>query len=57
MQLDTAEAKKSSSHSLQLSPLDTLKKHETPDELQWLSHHMAEERDREREREKKESSR
>lgn len=42
MQLDTAVAEKRSSHSLQPpTPPDTLEQHETPDKLQWLSHHMA----------------
>lgn len=44
MQLDTAVREKRSSHSLQLSPQDTLEQHETPDKLQWLSHHMASEK-------------
>lgn len=47
MQLDTAVTEEGSSHSLQLPPLlppDTLEQHETPDKLQWLSHHMAKER-------------
>lgn len=44
MQLDTAVTEKRSSHSLQLPPQDTLEQHETPDKLQWLSHHMASEK-------------
>lgn len=43
MQLDTAVSGKKKKQQPQFAafPPDTLEKHETPDRLQWLSHHMA----------------
>lgn len=43
MQLDTAVREKQQPQFAALSP-DTLEQHETPDRLQWLSHHMAKEK-------------